>query len=148
MEVVAVDARLIGKGDPSFSMRAVARKAASSLAVNLPECRLNCLAKFQGSPSFADLHEAVPIANIPTGGFEMSERLDTTNNHVSNSDASKAKRPYQKPLLVRFGTMRDVTMQKGYGKSKDGGKSKYNNKTGRGGVQAIPSSSRAWVPEG
>jgi hypothetical protein len=72
----------------------------------------------------------------------MSEKL-TGTDQISDSDASKAKRPYQKPSLVKFGTMRDMTMHKGYGKSRDGGKSKYSNKTGRGGVQAIASSSRA-----
>jgi hypothetical protein len=107
-----------------------------TLAARLPGCRPNCLVEYVGSPSFADLHEALPIVNIPTGGFEMSERL-TGNTPISNSETPKAKRPYQKPSLTRLGTLRDVTMQKSYGKSRDGGRSKYNNKTGRGGVQAI-----------
>lgn len=66
----------------------------------------------------------------------MIETLPDENDQVSGSDKALVKRLYQKPVLTRMGALRDVTMAKSSGKVTDGSKSKYNNKTGRGGLHA------------
>lgn len=44
-----------------------------------------------------------------------------------------AKKPYQRPVLVRWGSLRDLTQAIGNSGASDGSKGKTNNRTGRGG---------------
>ncbi len=67
----------------------------------------------------------------------MTETLPNKNNQVPGSHNSLVKKPYQKPVLTKMGALRDVTMFKGSGKVSDGSKSKFNNRTGRGGLHAV-----------
>ena len=57
------------------------------------------------------------------------------------ADAQKAvsvRKPYQSPVLVRMGALREVTMFKGSGKTSDGGSAKsFYRYTGRGGLHVI-----------
>ncbi|MEK7753329.1 MAG: hypothetical protein AAB654_15500 [Acidobacteriota bacterium] len=66
--------------------------------------------------------------------FDLSEQSAKNNNRASGSQDAEAKKPYRKPVLIKMGALRDVTMFKGYGKIRDGSKSKWNNRTGRGGL--------------
>ena len=57
------------------------------------------------------------------------------------ADAQKTvsgRKPYQRPVLVRMGALREVTMFKGSGKTSDGGSAKsFYRYTGRGGLHVI-----------
>ncbi len=66
----------------------------------------------------------------------MTETLSNKNNQVPGSNKALVKKPYQRPVLTKMGALRDVTMYKGSGKVSDGSKSKWNNRTGRGGLHA------------
>ncbi len=66
----------------------------------------------------------------------MIETPSDKHNQASGSDEALVKKPYQKPVLTRMGALRDMTMAKGSGSVSDGSKSRYNNKTGRGGLHA------------
>lgn len=61
----------------------------------------------------------------------MSE--DASEQAVDAHKAVSGRKPYQRPVLVRMGALREVTMQKGSGKTSDGGKFYYRY-TGRGGL--------------
>ena len=67
----------------------------------------------------------------------MTETLSDKNNQVPGSHKALAKKTYQKPVLTKMGALRDVTMAKGSGSVSDGSKSKYNNRTGRGGLHDV-----------
>lgn len=52
---------------------------------------------------------------------------------VSEQDASPAKKPYKSPVLVKLGSLRDMTMSNWGGGRKDGQR-RGPRYTGRGGV--------------
>ncbi|MEI7870971.1 MAG: hypothetical protein WCK95_02580 [Alphaproteobacteria bacterium] len=66
----------------------------------------------------------------------MIETPSDKDNQASGSHKALVKKLYQKPILTKMGALRDMTMAKNSGKVTDGSKSKYNNKTGRGGLHA------------
>ena len=63
--------------------------------------------------------------------------MSDKNDQASGSHKALVKKPYQRPVLTKMGALRDVTMAKSSGSVSDGSKSKYNNKTGRGGLHAV-----------
>jgi hypothetical protein len=46
---------------------------------------------------------------------------------------TSCKQPYQRPLFIKWGTLKEMTQQKGTGPNADGGIKSATNKTGRGG---------------
>lgn len=64
----------------------------------------------------------------------MSE--DANEQAAAAQQIVSGQKPYQRPVLVRMGALREVTMQKGSGKTSDGGKFYYRY-TGRGGLHVI-----------
>jgi hypothetical protein len=63
----------------------------------------------------------------------MTGETARNDGQASRAFEANVKKPYQRPVLIKMGALRDVTMFKGSGKVSDGSKSKWNNRTGRGG---------------
>lgn len=57
----------------------------------------------------------------------------------ANGDQAPAKAPYQRPVLVNLGSLRDMTTKITGGGSADGGKKQF---TGRGGLDGLGSRAR------
>ena len=68
----------------------------------------------------------------------MAETPLSANDQAPDASQPLVKRPYQKPVLIKMGTLQNITMAKDSGPVSDGSKSKYNNKTGRGGNGSKP----------
>jgi hypothetical protein len=51
------------------------------------------------------------------------------DGNTSFPQPSRAKKPYTAPVLLRWGTMRDITLSAGNTGASDGGKSKFSNRT-------------------
>lgn len=68
-------------------------------------------------------------------GDEMSRwEVDVdTNDGGPISFDKPTKKPYVKPTLIKFGTLKQLTKTKGTGPLADGGAKSSTNKTGRGG---------------
>lgn len=47
--------------------------------------------------------------------------------------SATTKKPYERPVLVRWGSLKDITQTQGTGPLADGGLKSSTNKTGRGG---------------
>ena len=58
---------------------------------------------------------------------------ETPGDVLSDAVVLPKKQPYTKPVLVRMGTLKHMTQQKGTGPRADGGGKSSFNKTGRGG---------------
>lgn len=66
----------------------------------------------------------------------MSE--DANERSAEAQKAAAGRKTYQRPVLVRMGALREVTMHKSSGKTSDGGSAKsFYRYTGRGGVHVI-----------
>ena len=66
----------------------------------------------------------------------MSE--DANEQAADAQTTVSGRKPYQRPVLVRMGALREVTMFKGSGKTSDGGSAKsFYRFTGRGGLHVI-----------
>ena len=64
----------------------------------------------------------------------MPEKSVSVSRETSTTVQPTAKKPYQKPVLVKLGTLRDLTLKKNSIGQPDG---KRNRFTGRGGHYEI-----------
>lgn len=62
----------------------------------------------------------------------MSQQSDS-NRPEPSVDAMRSRKPYRKPVLVKLGSIRDVTLANNNQGNRDGGKG-FASRTGRGGL--------------
>lgn len=61
------------------------------------------------------------------------EQLPERPDRESKLQGASAKRPYQKPILQRLGSLREMTMAVSNQGANDGGRTGFRRRTGRGG---------------